>query len=71
MSFRSWDVTGREDLDSWNLRSGGGEEMGEQRERGMELTASGGLLYARHRARHCAYFMCANHLITNICRNEY
>lgn len=62
----------REDLDSWNPRSGGGEEMGKRRERGMELTTSGCLLYARHHERHCVYFMCANHLIsTKSCRDEY
>lgn len=65
-------MTGRGDVDSGNLRSGGGEEIGEQRERGMGLTTSGCLLYARHHARHCMYFMCANTLdSTKIWRDEY
>lgn len=63
MSFRSWDVAGRGVLDSGNLRSGGGEEMGEQRERGMGLKTSGCLLYTRHHDRHCMYFCVLIHLI--------
>lgn len=46
--------------------------MEEQREKRMGLTNSECLLYARHHARHCMYFMCANTLdSTKIWRDEY
>lgn len=35
---------------------------GEQRERGMELTTSGGLLYARHHGCEALCVLCANTL---------